>query len=266
MARHGHRRESRKNPLVKLSGDLAKINAAKVERVVGRAVNNEISLTDGLKVDIVDLHSEMVKGMQGTSAGPKSSMVADYEAGNSNATFVDLQPFFKYVNKVRPQLDASINEMSGRVLAGLDVVRGKATFAEEDGYIVTAMEPVHDKVRALKATKGAKKPPNGWPQYREEIFKQELTQINGIWAAVYKGIETDLIQLLTQERQTLAENVGHVFNEIHEGFNLMCPATEAVDPVEEALQDTLKVHLRKAEEYLEGPMRQALDKLMVDFR
>lgn len=111
-----------------------------------------------------------------------------------------------------------------------------------------------------------KRPKCGWPTHRKNVFKQEITKLNGIWASVYNGMEADIEELLEHERKALKEAVGHVFNEYKEGFKLMCPAKETVDPAEEALQKTLAKALVKAEVHRAGPMQEAFDTLCADFQ
>lgn len=67
MTRLGHRRESKNNPkAVNLSGDLAKLNATQIDQFRARAVKHEITLTNGLKAEILELFRDMIKEMQGT--------------------------------------------------------------------------------------------------------------------------------------------------------------------------------------------------------
>lgn len=110
------------------------------------------------------------------------------------------------------------------------------------------------------------RPKCGWPTHRKNVFKQEVTKVNGIWASVYNGVEADIQDLLENERKTLKDAIGHVFNEYKEGFKLMCPAEETLDPAEEALQQTLGDILEKAEAHRAGPMQEAFDTLCAEFR
>lgn len=67
MNRRGHRRESKNNPKpVNMSGELAQINAAQIDDIRGRAVKLEITLTDALKDELIDLYRDMIREMQGT--------------------------------------------------------------------------------------------------------------------------------------------------------------------------------------------------------
>lgn len=112
---------------------------------------------------------------------------------------------------------------------------------------------------------GGPKPKGGWPAHRKVVFKNEVTKLNGIWAAVSQGVEADVMKQIDIAKSRLTSEVQKIFESLHTGFNMTCKAREVSNPAEKKLREALKVAVGKAEEHLNGPMKTAVEAIIRDF-
>lgn len=257
MKKYGHRRGNKRNRAVNMSGDLVQLNSSKMNKLFGSAVHNQLSFEATMTEDILGLFGDMERSL--------------YE--DANSSFIDIGPFLAFLANEKPRLLAYIRSSAARVLKGLEVIRRKATFAEEDAYVATAMQPIFEKVCLMKNTPKSKDPdapkvkapPGGWPQLRNKTFRQEVGQPNGVWAAVCSGIDQDVQDLLSVERTALIADIGRVLDECLEAFESTCDAKEVSGPDEEKLQTQVTVNVKKVQELLDGDMQRAYNALRRDF-
>lgn len=257
MKRRGHRKPTKRsnNKGINMSQELIDIKAKKMASIIERSTQYQRDLQANLLEDLLKLTEDMI-----------SSFKAD-----PNYSFVNLQEFIEYLRSKSAELRHYVENSSTRILTVLKTIEKKVTLADDDSYLVEAMADVFTYVAGLKATRGPDgkmlpRPMGGWPQYRKDTFKQKVIQIDGIWAAVYKGIEKDLIDCTKAEMVTLTEQIGKIFKDFRTGFDMRCEASEVTDPQEQAAQDQLAINLDKAEKILKGDMRRNFDSLWQEFR
>ncbi|USW49512.1 Putative P-loop containing nucleoside triphosphate hydrolase [Septoria linicola] len=249
--RDGHRRGG-KSGAVNMSGDLIALRSKKISGLFERAVQYHNSFEKSMLEELDDLAADMLTDLR----------------EDPNYGFVDLEPFLDYINTEKTRIPHAVRQSCQRILEGLENIQRKATLIDEDAYVVEAMAPVYKDVALLKAGKGPNKLPRpkcGWPQHRKNTFKQQVTRIDGIWAMVYTGVQSDVVALLQTEQAALNHSVGAVFKDFQSGFDMMCDTKVVSDPKEKALQEELKVNLKQAEQHLNGPMRKAFDALWKEF-
>lgn len=93
-----------------------------------------------------------------------------------------------------------------------------------------------------------------------------MIKLNGLWTGVYTNVTSDLKTLVKAERDSLTDTIGHVFKDFYTGFNAMCEIDETANPEATRIHEELNVNRLKAEEILNGPMKQAYEALERDFR
>ncbi|KAI7595258.1 hypothetical protein KC343_g17343, partial [Hortaea werneckii] len=68
------------------------------------------------------------------------------------------------------------------------------------------------------------------------------------------------------ERENLKMSLKEVFDDLVFNYNMLCEAKDSNDPKEKALQEQLSANIGRASQYLKGPMKEALNRMLSDFR
>ncbi|KAK5120153.1 hypothetical protein LTR85_006634 [Meristemomyces frigidus] len=240
MKRDGKRNKSSKNPEINLNADLVNLKSDLTWGLFQRLLQSQTQLQ-------MDLDEEISKLI--------TTMTADMNA-DENAPFVALSDFFNYVQAEMNRITHAVQTWADRLFEGITLVSQRLRSEDQDAYLSAAMLPIYERVRDLKGGPGkGRKPKGGWPAYRKVAFKQEVSKLM-----------TDLGTALRTEQANLTAAIGAVFKDFRTGYNMLCKAKDSNDPKEKKLREVLIGNVKKAEEQLMGPMQQALDRMLKDFR
>ncbi|KAI7215593.1 hypothetical protein KC333_g5341 [Hortaea werneckii] len=250
MKRDGKRQKSSKNPGVNLNAELSQIKAEFINA-------NFFMLQHYQKQMSSDLHEEMTRLCE--------TIMSDM-SDDKNAPFVALAAFFDFLKGEMKALAGAVSQGDDRLADGLILLASKLTSDGDEGYIAETMMPIYAQCRAMKPSKGVAKPNGGWPSYRKQSFKREVCKLGGVWHLVTKQAESDMNQLITTEREKLKTSLKAVFEDLVFNYNMLCEAKESNDPKEKELREQLAVNIERASLYRKGPMQEALDRMLSDFR
>ncbi|KAI7195678.1 hypothetical protein KC363_g1356 [Hortaea werneckii] len=250
MKRDGKRQKSAKNPGVNLNAELSNIKAEFITA-------SFIMLQHYQRQMSSDLNEEMTRLCE--------TIMSDMSA-DKNAPFVALAAFFDFLREEMKALAAAVSNGGDRLADGLLKLGTKMTSEGDDGYIAETMLPIYAQCRAMKPSKGVAKPNGGWPLYRKQSFKREVCKVGGVWRSMTRQVESDINELVLTERENLKMSLKEVFEDLVFNYNMLCEAKDSNDPKEKELQEQLSANIGRASQYLKGPMEEALNRMLSDFR